>query len=109
MLFFLKATCAMFFGLEAESVQFFSRCRRSNDPGSLEPEKSGIPSQVKAHCCGAMPTPPNKSPGLEARSFWGSEAALSERSEFSRFPPKASTADAYREAGRCSGGVGIAP
>jgi hypothetical protein len=40
----------------------------------------------KARCCGAMPTPPNESAGLEERRNLGSEAALSERSEFSRFP-----------------------
>jgi hypothetical protein len=33
-----------------------------------------------------MPTSPDKSPGLEERRNLGSEAALSERSEFSRFP-----------------------
>jgi hypothetical protein len=62
----------------------------------------------KARCCGAMPTPPNKSAGLEEWRNLGSEAALSERSEFSRFP-KFSTADATRGAGRGSGGVGITP
>ena len=67
-------------------------------------------SPVKARCCGAVPAPPDKSTGLEARKNLGSETSVFEAlAEFRRFSQILSTADAYREAGRGSGGVGTAP